>query len=146
MSGRRGLALLLVIMVVASLAAASALARPSRAQPVSSWSRSAWILLPAVEGTSGVVTNATVTLSYPGTGKVTVTDNSGPAQPSTLYSIDTAFMVAMTYAGLDWRYYNLNVHINVSGQISGPSGSFGVLLAVYSLATGLTARTSTTTL
>jgi uncharacterized protein len=137
MSGRRGLALLLVIMVIASLAAASALARPSRAQPVSSWSRSAWILLPAVEGTSGVVTNATVTLSYPGTGKVTVTDNSGPAQPSTLYSIETAFMVAMTYAGLDWRYYNLNVQINVSGQISGPSGSFGVLLAVYSLATGL---------
>lgn len=131
----KGLAFLLAsLIIIASLAATSpSVARAQQA----SWSRSTWILLPAVEGTSGVVTNTTITLSYPGSGQVTVSDNTGPAQPSTLYSMETAFMVAMTYAGLNWRYYNLNVHINVSGQISGPSGSFGVMLAVYTLATGL---------
>lgn len=126
----------LIIIMVVLLSLASGLSVTS-AQGIEQWSRTTWVLLPAVEGTSGVVTNATVTLSYPGSGQVVVTDNTGPAGSSTLDSMRMAFMVAMTYAGLNWQFYNLNVHINVSGQISGPSGSFGVMLAVYSLATGV---------
>ncbi len=115
---------------------------PIYAQQISSfkqaqWSRSTWLYLPAVEGNnSGTVINTTVTLSYPGNGQVTVVDN-GQVQSSTLYSMQMAFMVAMLYAGLDYNNYNLKVFINTSGTISGPSGSFGVMLATYGLATGL---------
>ncbi|MGC9183700.1 hypothetical protein [Caldisphaera sp.] len=101
------------------------------------WSRSTWLYLPAVEGNnSGTVINTTVTLSYPGTGQVIVQSN-GQVQSSTLYSMEMAYMVAMLYAGLNYNNYNLKVFINVSDSISGPSGSFGVMLATYGLATGL---------
>lgn len=103
----------------------------------SQWSRSTWLYLPAVEGNnSGLVINTTITLSYPGNGQVTV-DNNGQVQSSTLYSMQMAYMVAMLYAGLDYKDYNLKVFINTSGSVSGPSGSFGVMLATYGLATGL---------
>ncbi|MFP3241826.1 hypothetical protein [Caldisphaera sp.] len=101
------------------------------------WSRSTWLYLPAVEGNnSGAVINTTVTLSYPGTGQVTVQSN-GQVQSSTQYSMEMAYIVAMLYAGLNYNNYNLKVFINASGSISGPSGSFGVMLATYGLATGI---------
>lgn len=124
-------AALLLVMVALAMAAPLASAQGL------SWTRETWVLLPAVYGTQGMVTNVTVTLTYPGTGQVSVTDNSGQVGSSTLYSVEMAYMVAMAYAGLNWRNYNLYVHFNVSGPIEGPSGSFGVMLAVLALATGL---------
>ncbi|PMP61222.1 MAG: hypothetical protein C0201_00015 [Caldisphaera sp.] len=101
------------------------------------WQKSTWVFLPAVEGNnSGAVINTTITLSYPGTGQVTVTSN-GQVQPSTLSSMEMAYMVAMLYSGLDYKNYNLKVYINTSGTISGPSGSFGVMIATYGLINGL---------
>jgi len=122
-----------LLLVMAALAVAAPLAL---AQGLS-WTRETWVLLPAVYGTQGIVTNVTVTLTYPGTGQVSVNDNSGQVGSSTLYSVEMAYMVAMAYAGLNWRNYNLYVHFNVSGSIEGPSGSFGIMLAVLVLATGL---------
>ncbi|MGC9210002.1 MAG: S16 family serine protease [Acidilobus sp.] len=126
-------------LVALSLAALFLLATaaPLASAQQLSWSRTTWVLLPAVYGNSGVVINVTVTLTYPGSGQVSVTDNSGQVGGSTLYSMEMAYMVAMVYAGLNWENYNLQVHINATGKIEGPSGSFGVMLATFALATGL---------
>ncbi|MGC9072456.1 MAG: S16 family serine protease, partial [Acidilobus sp.] len=121
------LAALLLVASLTSVASAQAIG----------WSRAAWLMIPAVYGTQGVVINVSVTLTYPGTGQVSVTDNSGQISGSTLYSMEMAYMVAMVYAGLNWHNYNLYVHINATGNIAGPSGSFGVMLATFSLASGL---------
>jgi len=86
-------AALLLVMVALAVAAPLALAQGL------SWTRETWVLLPAVYGTQGMVTNVTVTLTYPGTGQVSVTDNSGQVGSSTLYSVEMAYMVAMAYAG-----------------------------------------------
>ncbi len=122
-------AVLLAIASAAPLASAQAIG----------WSRSTWLLVPAVYGTQGVLINVSVTLSYPGTGQVTVTDSSGSVGSSTQYSMEMAYMVAMLYAGLNWQNYDLTVHINATGAVEGPSGSFGVMLAAFALATGLNA-------
>ena len=125
------------VAILALLALATA--APLTSAQLLGWSRTTWVLVPAVYGNQGVVVNVTVTLTYPGTGQVTVTDNSGTVGSSTTYSMQMAFMVAMLYAGLNWQDYDLSVHINASGNIEGPSGSFAVLLATFALATGLNA-------
>ncbi len=125
-------AVVVALLLIASTA-------PLTSAQVFGWSRTTWVLIPAVYGDQGVVVNVSVTLAYPGSGQVTVTDNSGSVGSSTLYSMEMAFMVAMLYAGLNWGNYELSVHINASGNIEGPSGSFAVMLATFALATGLNA-------
>ncbi|MCE4623800.1 MAG: hypothetical protein F7B11_03520 [Caldisphaeraceae archaeon] len=126
-----------IVMLLVSLFLLFPLASPIAKASQGGWSRSTWVYLPAVVGTNkGAVINTTITLSYPGSGEVSVTSN-GTVQPSTIYSMKMAFIVAMLYSGLNYRDYNLKIFINASGTISGPSGSFGVMLATYGLANGL---------
>ena len=132
----------LALTILAALLASAGAAPLSKAQATDApWSRSAWILLPAVVESpgklSGTVVNVTITLSYPGTGAVVVHNGTGLVSGSTLYSMEMAYLVAMTYAGLNWESYNLTVYMNYTGPVTGPSGSFGVMLATYALASGL---------
>ena len=140
---RATVAALALTGLIALLMAATAAPPSTAQQAATSWSRSTWILLPAVvespSGLSGTVVNVTVTLSYPGTGAVIVHNGTGLVSGSTLYSMEMAYLVAMTYAGLNWESYNLTVYMNYTGPVTGPSGSFGVMLATYALASGLNA-------
>lgn len=146
MGGRQALALMLTVFMILTLllTLTSLSSTLALSQETHSWSRSTWVLLPAVvenpSGYSGTLVNATLTLSYPGTGQVVVYNGTGMATGSTLYSMKMAFAVAMIYAGLNWRSYNLIIHLNFTGPVSGPSGSFAIMLATYALATGISSE------
>ena len=95
------------------------------------------INVPAVteDGDSSII-SVDVELSTPGNGSVLVV-SEGEIDETTESSMRMAVATGLLMAGVNFMEVNAVVRINTRGLIAGPSGSFGVALATYLLASGL---------
>ncbi len=94
-------------------------------------------LVAVVEGNRprGTLIPASVNISYPGTGHITVTAG-GSIDEITVASTVLAVKLASLLAGRDWRLYNYTVVFQTDSGIGGPSGSVMIALVVYTMLSG----------
>ncbi len=126
---RNALTLTLVLAILASQAA-QALALENQIV------LTGWVMIPAVEGRGeGSLINVTITLTYPGSGKVEIKTliGEGGVGSTTKASMTMAVKTGSLLAGVDWRLLDANIMINVRDNVEGPSGGFAVSLLTYLL-------------
>ncbi len=95
------------------------------------------ISVPAVteDGGSSII-SVDIELAVPGNGSILVI-SEGEIDETTESSMKMAVTTGLLMAGVNFMEVNAVVRINTRGLIAGPSGSFGVALATYMLASGL---------
>lgn len=93
-------------------------------------------LVAVVEGKEeGVLIPATLTVTYPGNGTITV-KAGGRVGDITVKSTVQAVKLASLLSGVDWRTWDFNLTIHTDSSIDGPSGSVMVALVTYTLLSG----------
>ncbi|MCE4625031.1 MAG: hypothetical protein F7C35_04115 [Desulfurococcales archaeon] len=125
-------AAVLVALIVLSML--SALATPSYGLSAESWERSCRVYIVAVSSTGeGVASNLTVTIRYPGSGRVYIS-TSPASEVDTQGSARLAAFAASLIAGVDMREYDFYYDIEApSVIIGGPSAGAEMALATLEL-------------
>ncbi len=133
------LARLVALLLVASMLVAPLLSAQAAGQE--SWSATVVVKVPAVSEDlqSGRLIDVTVTVSYPGSGRVEVV-SGGSVDPTTRTSMEMAVYTAALAAGIYWGSIDASIKINSVGSVAGPSGSFAVAIATLMALTERSAK------
>jgi len=115
-------------LIIAAILLAALLPQSVLAQD--SWTATIVVNVPAVSDdlTTGRLIEVTVTVSYPGSGRVEVL-SGGTVDETTRTSMEMAVYTAALAAGIYWGSIDATVRINSVGSVAGPSGSFAVAIA-----------------
>ncbi len=124
-------AVVLVAMVVLASAA------PALAREGESWTVSVDFYLAAVDesGRKGTLIPATLTVRYPGEGRILVSSGGGVDEVAET-SMEEAVKLASLLAGVDWRTVDFNITLHTGSRVGGPSGSAMVALVAYTILAG----------